>query len=69
MKQPVLMLNARYDHLFPVKTSQIPMLQAIGTPDVEKKYIVYESGHVTPRIESIKESLGWLDQHLGFVRR
>ena len=69
MKQPVLMLNGRYDHLFPVKNSQIPMLHAIGTPKAEKKYIVYESGHVPPRIESIKESLAWLDQRLGVVRR
>ena len=69
MKQPVLMLNARYDHFFPVETSQIPMLRAIGTPESEKKYVVYESGHAPPRVEVTKESLAWLDRYLGSVRR
>ena len=69
MKQPVLMLNARYDHFFPVETSQIPMLRSIGTPESEKKYVVYESGHAPPRVEVTKESLAWLDRYLGTVRR
>ena len=69
MKQPVLMLNARYDHFFPVETSQLPMLRSIGTPAADKKYVVFESGHVPPRIAVTKESLAWLDRYLGPVRR
>ncbi|HSP13280.1 MAG TPA: protein kinase [Thermoanaerobaculia bacterium] len=69
MKQPVLMLNARYDHFFPVETSQLPMLRTIGTPEADKKYVVYESGHAPPRLEVTKESLAWLDRYLGPVRR
>jgi cephalosporin-C deacetylase-like acetyl esterase len=69
MKQPVLMLNARYDHFYPAETAQVPMVHAIGTPESEKKYIVYESGHALPRIEVVKESLAWLDHYLGPVTR
>ncbi len=69
VKQPVLMLNARYDHFFPVESSQMPMLHTIGTADGDKKYIVYESGHAPPRLEVTKESLAWLDRYLGPVAR
>jgi hypothetical protein len=69
MKQPVLMLNARYDHFFPVETSQLPMFRSIGTPATDKKYIVLETGHAPPRLEVVKESLAWLDHYLGSPKR
>ena len=62
---PVLMLNGRYDASFPSETSQQPMFDLIGTPVEQKKHIVYESGHIAPRKEVIRECLGWLDRYLG----
>jgi len=63
--QPVLMLNGSYDMYFPVESSQKPMFRLLGTPPDEKKMIVYPSGHLVPATEFIKETLAWLDAHLG----
>ena len=65
--QPVLMLNGKYDMYFPVETSQRPMFKLLGTAKDDKKMIVYESGHVVPPTEFIKETLAWLDTYLGPV--
>ena len=66
---PILMLNGRYDHFFPVETSQLPLFRLLGTPEKEKKYVVYETGHAPPRKDVIRESLDWLDRYLGPVAR
>ena len=63
------MINGRYDHFFPVETSQKPFLKLLGTPDADKKYVLYETGHAPPRKEVIRESLDWLDKYLGPVKR
>jgi pimeloyl-ACP methyl ester carboxylesterase len=68
VKQPVLMLNGKYDFFFPLETSQRPFFDALGTPPEKKKWIVYEGGHDVPRTELIAETLRWLDTHLGPVR-
>ncbi len=66
---PVLMLNGRYDHFFPVQSSQDPLFRLMGTPEKDKKHIVYETGHAVPRKEFIRETLDWLDKYLGPVKR
>jgi tRNA A-37 threonylcarbamoyl transferase component Bud32 len=66
--QPTLMLNARYDQFFPVETSQLPMFRMLATPDSDKRHVVYESGHVIPRTETIKETVAWLNRYLGEPR-
>ena len=65
VRQPILMLNGRYDMFFPIETSQKPMFELLGTPTADKKIIHYESGHTPPRHELIKESLAWYDKYLG----
>ena len=67
VKIPVLMLNGLYDHYFPVDTSQNPLFFLLGTPEEDKRHLTYESGHVIPTNELIKESLSWLDRYLGPV--
>ena len=42
---PVLMLNGRYDHFFPVESSQLPLFRLLGTPEKDKKHVIYETGH------------------------
>jgi dienelactone hydrolase len=69
VKLPVLMLNGRYDHFFPVESSQVPLYRLLGTPATDKKHVVYESGHAVPRKNFIKETLDWLDKYLGPVKR
>jgi dienelactone hydrolase/predicted Ser/Thr protein kinase len=68
VRLPVLMLNGRYDHYFPVETSQKPMFELLGTPAADKRWIVYDGGHFVPREQLVKETLAWLDRHLGPVR-
>jgi serine/threonine protein kinase/dienelactone hydrolase len=68
VKAPVLMLNGRYDFLWPPRISQEPMFRLLGTPTEHKRRVVYDTGHDVPRTEMIKESLNWLDKYLGSVR-
>ena len=66
--QPVLMLNGKHDMFFPVETSQKPMFDFLGTPKENKKMIIYESGHLVPRTDFVKETLLWYDKYLGHVK-
>jgi serine/threonine protein kinase len=68
VKAPVLMLNGRYDFLWPPRISQEPMFRLLGTPTEHKRRVVYDTGHDVPRPEMIKESLNWLDKYLGSVK-
>ena len=68
VKLPTLMLNGRYDLIFPLETQVKPMFDLLGTPPEHKKLKVYESDHFVPRNEMIKEILGWLDRYLGSVK-
>ena len=67
VKAPVLMLNGRFDFFYPVETSQEPMFRLLGTSKQNKKRVVYETGHLLPRHEVIKETLDWLDRYFGPV--
>jgi hypothetical protein len=59
------MLNGTYDMFYPVESAQKPMFRLLGTPAGQKQMLVYPSGHLVPSTEFIKESLAWLDAHLG----
>ena len=69
VKMPVLMLNGRDDFIFPVEGAQIPLLRALGTPDKDKRHILFDGGHVNlqTRMDLIGEILRWLDRYLGPV--
>jgi len=67
VKQPVLMLNGRYDFFFPVESTQEPFYQLLGSKKDQKKHLIYDTSHNIPRNELIKESLSWYDQYLGPV--
>ena len=65
VKQPILMVNGRYDHFFPTETSQEPMFRLLGTPLGSKRHVIFESGHTPPSDLVIKEVLDWFDRYLG----
>jgi dienelactone hydrolase len=69
IRTPTLMLNGKYDVYFPPETSSQPMLDMLATPPEDKRLILYETDHIPPRTEYIKETLAWLDEYLGPVRR
>ncbi len=68
IKQPILMLNGKYDMFFPVETSEKPMFALLGTAPEDKKSIIYESGHLVPRTDFMRETLNWYDKYLGPVK-
>ena len=67
VRLPTLMLNGRYDLVFPLESSVRPMFQLLGSPPGDKVLRVYESDHGIPRTELVRESLAWLDKYLGPV--
>lgn len=68
-RMPVLMLNGREDFMRPVEISQRPLLRLLGAPEKDKRHVLFEGGHLPPRIQGvIKEILDWLDRYLGPVK-
>jgi predicted esterase len=67
VKVPTLLLNGKYDTFFPYETSIKPLFDLLGTPDEHKELKLYETDHVPPMNEFIKETLAWLDRYLGPV--
>ena len=65
VRQPVLMINGRYDIVFPFETMQLPMYELLGTPAEDKRHYVSEASHLVPRDEVIRETLAWFDKYLG----
>jgi dienelactone hydrolase len=68
VKIPTLMLNGRYDFLYPIDDAQVPLFRLLGAPADQKRRVVYETGHNIPRNELIKEAVDWLDHYLGPVQ-
>jgi serine/threonine protein kinase/predicted esterase len=68
VKIPTLMLNGRYDTVFPFELAVKPMFDLLGTPPGKKELKVYDTDHNIPDIEFIKETLRWLDKYLGPVK-
>jgi dipeptidyl aminopeptidase/acylaminoacyl peptidase len=66
---PTLMLHGRFDANVSYYKAAKPMFDLLGTPEKDKKIIVYETDHIIPHKELIKESLNWLDIYFGKVDR
>ena len=69
VRLPVLMLNGEHDLIFPVNESQKVMFRLLGTPEKDKRHVIYERGHSRQVLsnEEIRETLDWLDRYLGPV--
>jgi dienelactone hydrolase len=65
VRMPTLMLNGKYDLIFDRETSQKPMFDLLGAAD--KQWKSYDTDHIPPRTEFIRETLAWLDKYLGPV--
>ena len=66
VKQPVLMVNGKYDYFIPNDPAQITFFKLLGTAD--KRHIVVEAPHSVPRSEYLPPVLGWLDKYFGPAR-
>jgi eukaryotic-like serine/threonine-protein kinase len=69
VRTPTLMLAGRYDTSFGLEEGIRPMFDLLGTPAEHKKLMLYDTDHIPPRNEYIKETLAWLDKYLGPVER
>jgi dienelactone hydrolase len=77
IKMPVLMLNGKYDAVFPLVDSQEPMFHLLGTPAEHKMHRLFKTSHYVPGSpsgvggmagrEREQETLKWFDRYLGPV--
>ena len=66
---PVLLLGGRQDFVHPLDTAQVPLLHFLGTPEKDKRHVIFEGGHAPLRVQVlIKDILDWLDRYLGPVK-
>jgi eukaryotic-like serine/threonine-protein kinase len=65
---PVLMINGRYDFGIPLNTLQLPLFRLLGSSSNDKRHALFDSGHIPPLNEIIKETLDWFDRYLGAVK-
>ena len=65
VEAPTIMLNGRYEDQKRIKL----MYDLIGTNEKNKKLVLFESHHIPPHNDLVREVLAWLDQYLGPVER
>jgi dienelactone hydrolase len=68
VRQPVLLINGRYDWMDPLELSQLPLFRLLGSAAAEKRHFVTEGGHGPAPEVVYKETQAWLDGHFGAVR-
>lgn len=61
--QPVLQFNGYFDETFRYEDEAKPYFDLLGSES--KKHVVEPTGHFAPNSVVIRETLAWLDQHLG----
>jgi dienelactone hydrolase len=64
VRTPVLMLNGRYDTVFPYETSQLAMFRQLGTAPADKEIHVEPNGHIIPNDSVVPLGLAWFDKYL-----
>ena len=69
VRVPVLMLNGRYDLFYPAETLLAPLFRLPGAPEKEKRYVLFDIGHLPFQQLEMKETLDWFDRYLGPVSR
>jgi hypothetical protein len=66
---PLLMLHGRFDTLMPYETSAKPYFDLLGTPSAAKVLKLYDTDHIPPQNEFMKELLAWLERYQPPVSR
>lgn len=69
IKIPMLMVNGRYDYVFPPAESQDTLFAMLGTSASDKRHVVLDTPHdvTEQRPELVRAVLDWLDKYLGRV--
>ena len=63
VRQPVLQFNGYFDETYRYEDRAKPYFDLLGS--VSKKHVVEPTGHFAPNSVVIRETLAWLDEHLG----
>ncbi len=63
------MMNGRFDFVFPLETNVQPMFELLGTAEEDKTLKIYNTPHIMPRNDLIKETLNYLDKYFGLVAK
>ena len=61
---PTLMMNGRWDTLFPYQTSQLALFNQLGTPPADKRMVVSERSHILEIDSAVQQTLKWFDHYL-----
>jgi len=64
---PTLMINGRFDSLFNLDYEIKNMYELLGTPAEDKRLVLFDSDHLAPREDLVKETLSFLDEYFGPV--
>ncbi len=64
---PTLLINGKYDSVFPLEKCILSMFNLLGTPENSKRLVLFDSDHLAPREDLVRETLFWLDEHFGQV--
>jgi hypothetical protein len=51
------------------ETHQPALFHLLGAPDSQKRYMLFDIGHVPLQRLEMKETLDWFDRYLGQVSR
>jgi pimeloyl-ACP methyl ester carboxylesterase len=68
VRVPTLLFSGEFDPMVPRGNAE-RYFALLGTPPSEKRHVIAIGGHFIPRPLVIRETLEWLDRHLGTVRR
>ena len=64
---PTLMINGRYDSSFNLDYEIKNMYLLLGTPTEDKRLVLFDSDHLAPREDLVRETLSYLDEYFGPV--
>ena len=64
MRIPVLMINGRFDAIFPVREAQEPFFKDLGSPEEDKELIHFDGGHGIPGKAAVEKMDRWLKSKL-----
>jgi dienelactone hydrolase len=68
VKIPTLMLNGKYDAIFPLDNNVSHFFRLLGTPETDKRLCILEASHNFPKRYMIREILNWCDKYFGPVK-
>jgi len=66
IKIPTLMINGRFDTLVGLDNI-MNMYHLLGTPQKNKKLVLFDSDHLAAKKDLVRESIAWLDHQFGQV--